>query len=149
MQIFVQTSQGKIITLRKVDSCDTIFKIKNKVFEQEGILAKDQVFFSSKFQELQDECILGDFDVGEGSSILLYAKPTQAIKMYVYTKNTGHVAHHLEAKLCDTIQTVLDMVEQTEGVKYKYLTFNSKIYQKDRTLSSCGFSDQCTACTIG
>ena len=56
------------ITNLDVDSSDTIFNIKSKIFNQEGIPTDQQrLIFNGKM--LNDHQTLGEYNIGEGSQL--------------------------------------------------------------------------------
>ncbi|KAJ0817851.1 putative Ubiquitin-like domain-containing protein [Helianthus annuus] len=67
MRIFIQTSTGRIITL-KVKSSDTVQNVKFKIQNMEGSPpCQQRLIFNA--QQLLDSCTLADYDVNKDSTI--------------------------------------------------------------------------------
>ncbi|KAJ5079290.1 a-macroglobulin complement [Anaeramoeba ignava] len=68
-EIFIKTLTGKVFTI-EVNPDDTITKVKEKIQDQEGILANQQrLIFSGK--PLNDDKTLSDYQIKKGSSLHL------------------------------------------------------------------------------
>ena len=94
MQIFVKTLTGKTITL-EVASSDSIQYVKETVQTTAGIPA-EELSLTHAGKQLDDECLISDYDIQEGSTLhlslaLLGGAKKRKKKNYTTPKKTKHV----------------------------------------------------------
>ncbi|XBI15074.1 hypothetical protein VPH35_057567 [Triticum aestivum] len=106
MQIFVETLAGKTISL-KVDPSDTIYIVKAKIQDQQGITFNGE--------QLDDGHTLADYRVCDGSTLGLRPHPLhEKMKIQVVETLTGR-AMNLAVTSSDTVNNVKTKIHEWHG----------------------------------
>ncbi|RCV30248.1 hypothetical protein SETIT_6G079100v2 [Setaria italica] len=123
MQIFVRTPTGTTICL-SVQPSDTLYAVKQKILERHH-LAFDGVL-------LEDNLTLADYNIEHQSTLDLQEK------MQIYVRETlNGMTFILEVDSLDTIDSIKDKIEDTEGFpkSLQCLIFANKQLEGKRTLA--------------
>ena len=135
MQIFVQTSAGKTITLN-VQSNHSIKTLKSLIERKERI-PSDQQYLIFAGNELKDSGTLHDYGIRKESTLHLILKIDVCLKMY-----TGKLVT-LELKSTDTIRDVKGKVHVKEGIlpDRQRLVFDGKQFEDNRSVGECNIQN--------
>ncbi|CAL4996597.1 unnamed protein product [Urochloa decumbens] len=124
MYIFVRSPTGMTIRLR-VQPSDTLYSVKVKILEQHLL------FFDGK--QLEDNLTLADYNIQHESTLDLKEK------MQIYVRETlKGTTITLEADSFDTIDSIKDKIEHTEGFPkdQQCLIFGNEQLEDERTLAN-------------
>ena len=135
MQIFVQTSAGKTITLN-VQSNHSIKTLKSLIEKKERIPSDQQCLIFAG-NELKDSGTLHDYGIRKESTLHLILKIDVCLKMY-----TGKLVT-LELKSTDTIRDVKAKVHVKEGISpdRQRLVFDGKQFEDNRSVGECNIQN--------
>ena len=135
MQIFVQTSAGKTITLN-VQSNHSIKTLKSLIERKERIPSDQQCLIFAG-NELKDSGTLHDYGIRKESTLHLILKIDVCLKMY-----TGKLVT-LELKSTDTIRDVKAKVHVKEGIlpDRQRLVFDGKQFEDNRSVGECNIQN--------
>ena len=135
MQIFVQTSAGKTITLN-VQSNHSIKTLKSLIEKKERIPSDQQCLIFAG-NELKDSGTLHDYGIRKESTLHLILKIDVCLKMY-----TGKLVT-LELKSTDTIRDVKAKVRVKEGISpdRQRLVFDGKQFEDNRSVGECNIQN--------
>ena len=135
MQIFVQTSAGKTITLN-VQSNHSIKTLKSLIERKERIPSDQQCLIFAG-NELKDSGTLHDYGIRKESTLHLILKIDVCLKMY-----TGKLVT-LELKSTDTIRDVKAKVRVKEGISpdRQRLVFDGKQFEDNRSVGECNIQN--------
>ena len=113
MKIFVQIIKGKNITL-DVESSDSIFSIKEKIQDQEGIPTSEQKLFFNGII-LEDHKALSYYYVKKESTLHLIMISLD-FRNIIFVKKVDGSAFTLIVELSDTIKSIKEKIEEKEGI---------------------------------
>ena len=135
MQIFVQTSAGKTITLN-VQSNHSIKTLKSLIERKERIPSDQQCLIFAG-NELKDSGTLHDYGIWKESTLHLILKIDVWLKMY-----TGKLVT-LELKSTDTIRDVKAKVHVKEGIlpDRQRLVCDGKQFEDNRSVGECNIQN--------
>jgi ubiquitin C len=113
MKIFVQIIKGKNITL-DAESSDSIFSIKEKIQDQEGIPTSEQKLFFNGII-LEDHKALSYYYVKKESTLHLIMISLD-FRNIIFVKKVDGSAFTLIVELSDTIKSIKEKIEEKEGI---------------------------------
>ena len=114
MQIFVETTTDKIITL-EVEASDTIKIIKFKIQDKIRIPhSQQQLTFASEL--LQDSYPVSHYNIEDGSRLFVHNRMQVILKIH----NTGKTTV-LEVEASDTIECIKAKIFNKEGIPLDHL----------------------------
>ena len=133
MQIFVQTSPGKTITLN-VESNHSIKALKWLIEDKEGIPPDQQCLIFAD-TELEDSYTLHDYGIPKESILHLI------LKVEVWLKMSAGKLVTLELKPSDKIRDVKEKIHVKEGIlsDRQRLIFDGKQLKDSRSVGECNF----------
>lgn len=145
MQIFVKFLNGRTITL-EVRESDTIYDVKAKIEDKEGIPAGHQrlIFVD---EELVGSCTLGDYYVQEQSTIRLVLRG-----MHIFVKSlSDDIMATLEVEKEDTVYSVKAKIFDETGFipDQQGLVFDGGRLEEARTLADYGIQNDSTLYFVG
>ena len=121
MEIFVQTLEGKTLTLF-VDPYYTVYWIKTLIQDQEGIPPEQRLILAGK--QFEDSSTISDCNIHEQSTLYLFLRLRERMKIYVNTLTGKTII--LEVEASDTIKNVKAKIQEKEGIlpEYQHLVFD-------------------------
>ncbi|CAM0871062.1 unnamed protein product [Alopecurus aequalis] len=145
MRIFIKFLNGRTITLEVTES-DTIYDVKAKIEDREGIPAGQQrlIFVD---EELLGSCTLGDYYVQEESTLRLILRG-----MHIFVKTlSDEIMATLEVEKEDTVYSVKAKVFDETGFvpDQQGLVFNGGRLEDAHTLADFGVQNDSTLYFVG
>jgi ubiquitin C len=111
--IFIKALDGKIITI-DIRPSDTIFNIKEKIYEKGGIPPNEQDLFFNRIQ-LEDAKTLSDYNIHNLSTVNLVILPFKIDnKIFVKTLDGKRITLDIQTK--DTITNIKEKIQDKEGI---------------------------------
>jgi ubiquitin len=142
MQLFVKTLTGKTVSI-EVEEGESIEDVKAKIAEKEGIPAEQQrLIFGG--QQLQDAKTLGDYDVGDDSTLHLVLRLRGGMQLFVKTLTGKTVS--IEVEEGESIEDVKAKIAEKEGIpaEQQRLIFGGQQLQDAKTLGDYDVGDDAT-----
>ena len=140
--IFVNILNGKIISL-EVNQSDNIKVVKEKIYEQEGILPSQQLLiFAGK--KLEDNLSLSKYDIKQGSTLYLLEKLSN--KIFIKSDDGEKNISLTNIYFSDRIKTLKDSIYKKEGIPQdkQSLFFLGKELKDNLTLSDYNIENRST-----
>ena len=111
--IYIKSLDGKSITI-DIRPSDTIFNIKEKIYEKGVILPNEQDLFFNRIQ-LEDAKTLSDYNIHNLSTINLVILPFKIDnKIFVKTLDGKRITLDIQPK--DTITNIKEKIQDKEGI---------------------------------
>ena len=134
MQLFVKTPNGKTLPL-EVSTSASVIEIKSMIRDREGIpVSLQKLAFSGK--QLKDDNTLSDSKIQKECTIQLCFGLMGGEKIKLIIKPISGRTFYVEAGSSDSIDRVMDLINEKEGVpiRYQRLVFNGIGLEKGRAL---------------
>ena len=144
MQILVRSPSGKTIALT-VDGADTVESTKREIAAKNGLPAyRQRLVYNGR--EMGNEQCLGDYGVGEGSTLQLYLSlsSTEEIMRLRVRQPTGEVVS-VAAGGGERVEVVKAVLEAQLGVplEQQELSFQGRRLENQASLREYGVQDGC------
>ena len=144
MQVFVRSPSGKTLTLT-VDGADTVESAKREIAAENRLPAyRQRLVYSGR--EMRNEQRLGDYGVGEGSTLQLYLSlsSTEETMRLRVRQPSGEVVS-VAAGGGERVEVVKAVLEAQLGVplEQQELSFQGRQLENQVSLRECGVQDGC------
>ena len=144
MQIFVRSPSGKTFTLQ-VDGSDTVESAKREIAAENRLPAyRQRLVYSGR--EMRNEQRLGDYGVGQGSTLHLYLSlsSTEETMRLRVRQPSGEVVS-VTAGEGERVEVVKAVLEAQLGVplEQQELSFQGRQLENQVSLRECGVQDGC------